>query len=129
MSLQTSSLTKCLPVLNNFMLESGTHGSLFNACHHQIIYVKVDLKPPLPPKYEREVWQFNRAESDLIKRSIINFDWETALTDLDVDSKYKSFMKPLLIFFEIFIPHEVKIFDSKHPPWFTKEKKKGITKE
>ena len=31
--------------------------------------------------------------------------------------------------FRNFIPHEVKIFDSKHPPWFTKEIKKVLQRK
>ncbi|XP_057310565.1 uncharacterized protein LOC130648529 [Hydractinia symbiolongicarpus] len=62
----------------NLVVESGIQPSLFNTCHHQIVYANVSFKAPLPPTYEREVWHYNRAQIHLIERSIENFDWVRA---------------------------------------------------
>ena len=33
----------------------GVDASIFDKCHHNIIYGKIDIREPLPPKYVREV--------------------------------------------------------------------------
>ena len=52
----------------NLVFESGVHPSLCRTCHHQIIYAKICFKVHSPPSYKREVWHYNRARVDLIKR-------------------------------------------------------------
>ena len=42
----------------NVVLESGVHSSFHQNCHHQIIYVKINLKMCYPPPYEREIWHY-----------------------------------------------------------------------
>ena len=39
----------------DLVMESGVHSSLHQNCHHQLIYVKVNLKVFYPPLYEREI--------------------------------------------------------------------------
>ena len=40
----------------NLVTDSGVHPSLYQTCHHQLIYAKVYLEVYLSPIYEREVW-------------------------------------------------------------------------
>ena len=49
--------------------------SLHPKCHHQIIYSKLNLKIEYTPPYIREIWNYSRAEADLINRTIENCDW------------------------------------------------------
>ena len=39
----------------NMIMNSEVHPSLHSNCHHQIVYVKFDLKVFYPPPYERTV--------------------------------------------------------------------------
>ena len=50
----------------NLITESGVHPSLHPNCHHQVIYTKFNLKVYYPPPYEREVWHYKEADTDLI---------------------------------------------------------------
>ena len=68
----------------NLVLESGIHPSLYNTCHHQIIYEKRSLKIHFPPSYKREIWHYSRSQIDLIENSIELFDWDKAFEDLSV---------------------------------------------
>ena len=105
----------------NLVFESGTHSSLYNTCHHQIVYAKLSLKIHFPPPYKREVWHYNRARTDLIKRSIESFDWESAFSTLSVNEQVECLNVTLLNIFRNFIPHETIKCIHKDPPWMNKE--------
>ena len=58
----------------NLLKDSGIHPSLHQNCHHQIIFCKLNLKIEYPPPYTREVWDYGKAQTDLINRAIDQFD-------------------------------------------------------
>ena len=53
---------------SNLVMGSDVHPSLHPNCHHQIIYVKFKLKVYYPPSYEREVWHYQNADCNAIKK-------------------------------------------------------------
>ena len=57
----------------NLVMESGVHSSLHPNCHHEIIYAKFNPKIYYPPPYEREIWHYEKANVDHIRRSIDEF--------------------------------------------------------
>ena len=71
----------------NLVVESGGHPSLFNTCHHQIIFEKISFKLFLPSPYEREIWHYSRAQVPLIQRSIKNIDWSRAFENLSLNDQ------------------------------------------
>ena len=52
----------------NLVMESGVHPSLNTSCHHQIIYAKFKLKIYYPLPYEREIWHYEAANTNAIKK-------------------------------------------------------------
>ena len=54
----------------DLVMESGVHSSLHPNCHHQIVFAKIKLKICYPSHYEREIWHYEKANADLIYRSI-----------------------------------------------------------
>ena len=60
----------------NLVIHFDKHLSLHENCPHCLIYIKSDLKMFYPPTYERTVWHYQQAGTDLIKRSLENFDWQ-----------------------------------------------------
>ena len=77
----------------NLSVESGTQPSLHPNCHHQIIYAKSNLEVLYPPPYTREVWHYKDSNVDLIRRSINEFDWDSAFANKHVDEKVLTFNK------------------------------------
>ena len=75
----------------NMVMDSGVHSSLHSHCHHQILIAKFDLKVFYPPPYERTTWHFSQANSDCIKRAVDQFDWASALIDVDVNEQVPVF--------------------------------------
>ena len=60
--------------------------SIFDKCHHNIIYGKIDIRALLPPKYVREVWDYSKEDVQNIKKSIKDFNWGKTLESLCIDS-------------------------------------------
>ena len=56
-------------------MESGVHSLLYENCHHQLVYVKFNLKVWYPPPYEHKIWHYQHANTDQIKRAIEQFPW------------------------------------------------------
>ena len=75
----------------NLLIESGAHPSLRPNCHYQIIFAKFHLDIVYPPPYEREIWRYQKANIDLIKRAINSFDWEKAFSNVDVEKMVSIF--------------------------------------
>ena len=110
----------------NLVFESGIHPTLYNKCHHQIIYAKLCLKIYFPPSYRRKVWHYNRAQGDLVQKTIAHFDWDRAFTNLSVNDQVELFEITLLNIFRNFIPHETIKCSHKDPPWINKKIKSAL---
>ena len=71
----TANSSSCIDLIftsqPNLVMESGVHSSLHPSCHHQIVLAKINLKFCYPPPYKREIWHYEKANADLIRRSII----------------------------------------------------------
>ena len=72
-------------------MDSGVHPTLHLKCHHQIIYSKFNLKIEYPPPCTRKIWNYSRSETDLINRSIENFDWSKLLLGKNVHEQVELF--------------------------------------
>ena len=46
----------------NVITKYGVDASLFDKCHHNIIYAKINIRVPLPPVFIREVWNYSKAD-------------------------------------------------------------------
>ena len=57
-------------------MESGVHSSVHPNCHHQITYAKFNLKIHHPPPYEREIWHYDQANVDHIRKAVNLFPWK-----------------------------------------------------
>ena len=102
----------------NLNTESGVHPSLHPNCHHQVIYAKFNLKVYYPPLYEREVWHYKEADTDLIRRSIEMFNWDRAFKNSNVNDMVDICTKTIYSILSNFIPHQTITIDDKDLPWF-----------
>ena len=111
-------------------MDSGVHPALHSKCHHQIIYAKPNLKIEYRPPYTRKIWNYSRSETDLINRSIENFDWSKLFSGKNVHEQVELFNKTLLNIFPNFIPNEIIVCDAdRDPPWRNDEIKKMIKRK
>ena len=58
----------------NLVMESGVHSSLHPSCHHQVVFEKFNFSILYPPPYGRTVWFYKKANPELIRRAINEFD-------------------------------------------------------
>ena len=124
LNLSSSCIDLILTSQPNLVMETGIHSSLHSNCHHQIVFAKFNLSIFYPPSYERTVWYYERANTELIRRAIDQFESVRALSNVNVDEKVYFFTKTLLNIIQNFIPHETIICDDRDPPWINKEIKK-----
>ena len=57
----------------NLVMESGVHFSLHSSCRHQIVFAEINLNIFYPPPNKHEVSQFNKTDTNLIRRSVQEF--------------------------------------------------------
>ena len=114
----------------NLVMKSGVHSSLHPNCHHQITYAKFNLKiyypPPPHTPYEREIWHYEKANADHIRRSIDEFSWERCFANTSVNNKVHMFNKTIKNIISNYIPHETITCDDRDPPWINKDIKQLI---
>ena len=102
-------------VISNY----GVDVSIFDKCHHNIIYGKLNIRVPLPPTYVREVLDYEKANIKHIKKAISNFDWNKAFDNLSVDQKVDFLNQTLLNIFRNYIPNKKIKCDYQQPLWMT----------
>ena len=90
----------------NLVLDSGVRPSLDSTVKHDIIFCKINFKIPPLPKYDRKIWHFNRANVDLIRRAIAEFDWVTKLQrDRNPNDQVDLLNKSILNIMSNFVPN------------------------
>ena len=54
----------------NLVMESDVHSSLHPNCHHQTVFAKLDFRVFHAVILKREIWHYNKDNTDLIRGSI-----------------------------------------------------------
>ena len=102
-------------------MDSGVDSPLHSKSYHQIIYSKLNLKTEYPLPYIRKIWNYNRAETDLINRAIEDCDWPSLSLGKNVHQQVKILNKTLLNIFHNYIPNKFVLCDGKDPSWINEE--------
>ena len=96
----------CINLIFNLVVGSGVHLSSYPNYDHKIVY---ELYIP----YEREIWHYGQVNTELIRRTIYEFHWQIAFSNLNVNERVS--------FFNItvwnFILHETIVCDDRDPLW------------
>ena len=98
----------------NLVIDSGIHLSLYQNCHHQVIFRKLNLKIEYPPPYASEVWDYGRAQTDLINRAIDQFDWVNLFLDKNINEQVILFNRTILNIFHNFILNKIILCDNRN---------------
>ena len=107
-------------------MNAGVHPCLHTNCHHQTVYAKFNLKIHYPPPYEREVFHFQKADINLLRRAMKEFNLESAFFNLDIIKMVFVCNTTIKNIMANFIPHEAIICDDRDPPWMKNRIKKLI---
>ena len=87
----------------------GADVSIFEKCHHNIIFGRTDIRVPLPPAYVQEVWDCSKANGKNIKKSISSFNWNKAFKNHSIDAKVELLNETLLNIYRNYIPNKKKL--------------------
>ena len=88
----------------NLLSNYGIDLSLFEKCHNDIIFGKINIRIPLLPSYVREVWDNSTANTKNIQKAVQNFYWQEAFGNFSVDRKLNFLNETLLNIFRNYIP-------------------------
>ena len=69
----------------------------------------------------REVWDYGKAQVNLINKAIENFDWNELFSGQNIHNQIKLFNTTILNIFRNFIPNKVILCDDKESPWVNDE--------
>ena len=75
----------------NLFVDSGVHSSLYAKNHHQIVFGVVNLSVPRPPPCKQTVWEYEKANIDMIKHDLSSINWYEMLDELDASQPVDSF--------------------------------------
>ena len=107
----------------NLINDTGVDLSLFDKCHHSLIYGIIDFKVPLPPLYLREVWDYKNTNSSYIQSAGSNTDWDFLFGGADDNKKVIVLNECLKNILYNFIPNRIIKCNYRHPPWMTDDVK------
>ena len=83
--------------------------------------IHFNLEVIYPPPYLREVWHYEGANTELIRRTINEFNWQKAFLNTSVNEKVDIFNNTILNILINFTPQEFVVRDDKDSPWFNKK--------
>ena len=110
--------SSCIDLLfttnSKLLYDVGVEQTIYNKCHHNIIYVSLNLNIPLPPPYYREVWDYKNTYAVCTQRAILLVNWNDAFSKKTTDERV-SLNNILLSIFRNYIPNKVIKFDYKYP--------------
>ncbi len=114
----------------NLVMNSGVRPSLDPLVKHQMTFCKINFKIPPPPKYDRRVWHFDRAQPGLVRRALSLFPWEERLGGLaDPSDMVDLLTSTILNVVSNFVPNEVKRVRPSEPAWFNDDIRYRLKKQ
>ena len=110
----------------NIISNHGVDVTIFEKCHHNIIYGKINIWALLLPAYIREIWDYSKANIENINKATSNFNWTKVFENLSVDEKVELLNKTLLNIYRNYTPNKKIKCDYCQPPWMTDNIKKSL---
>ena len=83
--------SSCIDLLfttnSKFLCDVRVEKTIYNKCHHNIIYGSLNLNIPIPPTYYREVWNYKNTDPVCIQRAISLVKWNDVFSNKTTDEK------------------------------------------
>ena len=99
------------------LCDVGVDQTIYDKCHHNIIYGALNLNILLPSPYYREVWDYKNTDALCIQRAVSLVNWNDVFSNKTADEKVESLSNILLNTFKNFISNKVVKFNYKYPNW------------
>ena len=95
-------------------------------CKHHIVNGNLNFRLPCPPKYKRRVWDYPKANFQLLRRDIRTIQWHELFAGKSVDAMTETFTTQFLELISRHIPSKIINVDDKDAPWVTPDVKTAI---
>ena len=91
----------------------------------KLYILSVILPPPLPspipslthPPYQRLIWDYKKADSEKIRKTLDSVNWERIFNKKDIDTQVAVFDETILNVFRNYVPNMYITIDDKDPVW------------
>ena len=113
----------------NMLVDYSVCPSLDEHCQHQIIHGKFNVSLPSPPQYKRIVWDYGKADVQMIIDSINKIDCTACFDGLTPTEIVEIFTNALSEIFSEHISNKVVKFDDRDSPWMKRELKTAIKRK
>ena len=104
--------------------DHGVDLSIFEKCHHNIIFRKIDIRIPLPPNYVRKVKDYRKVNAKSIQKATRTFGLVKAFENISIDGKVDILNESLMNYF----PSQKVKCNYCQPIWVNDKMKKGLIK-
>ena len=85
----------------NLVVNCGANSTLNTKCYHQMTHCKINLNIECIPPYERLVWDYKKASTESIKKSIESVNWKTLFSSITVNKQASIFNETIAnVFFQ-----------------------------
>ena len=99
----------------SFVKNCGSELSIYEKCHHNIIYGTLNFDIPLAPPYYRDVWDYKHDNTESIQKATSMFDSSKAFLHRNANEKCKILPDVLLNVLKISFPIKPKSLTKKLP--------------
>ena len=107
-------------------VDSSVLPSLDTHSKHNIINGRLNFHSPSPPPYERHIWDYAKANIDIIRKNLAGMDWNSLFFRLSVNEMALVFTDTVLDIFSRNIPNKIVTCHDKDAAWITPEVKSAI---
>ena len=104
--------------------DHGVDLSIFEKCHHNIIFRKIDIRTPLPPSYVRKVKDYRKVNAKSIQKATRTFGLVKAFENISIDGKVDILNESLMNYF----PSQKVKCNYCQAIWVNDKMKKGLIK-
>ena len=106
--------------------ESGVINTDHHLTDHFATYCSLNLISNVPQSFRRDVWLYNQADFDLLRTDLLNTEWDSILSDTDIDVVCQHFNNKLNDLVLKHIPKKSVIIRGNDRPWFNSTIRKEI---
>ena len=87
----------------NLKTDNGVDPTLYKTCHHNLIFGKICSNIPLHPPFYRDIWDYKRANVEMIQKAITDYNWKRAFSNSSVNENVRFFGETLKNIFSNYI--------------------------
>ena len=111
----------------NLSVNSGVHASLHPNCHHQIVLSSFNLNIYYPPPYQRLIWDYKKADANIIRRALDSVNWERLFDSIkNINEQVIALNETIWNVFRNYVPNKYITIDDKDPVWMNENIKSKI---